>query len=129
MPPRWQRYLAGMLLVAAVLWIIFDWPRFVADFWPPDSSRVGPNLVAAIVQAVFILIVLALVYPPTRHWIERAIESHAHDLKGKVDEQTDALEKKLHTLHTCLDHIIENHPDIPSVHGTDLEPPEKVSEP
>jgi len=128
MPPRWQRWMAGGLLVAAVLWVIFDWPRFVSDFYPPDKSSVGPNLLASLVQAVFILIVLALIYPPTRHWIERAIESHAHELKSHVKEEMAEVHAKMADLHDCLDrvdarvvHVIAHSDHIPNL--PDMEDP------
>ena len=131
-PSRWKQYLALVLLLLAVSWIVFDWARFKADFWPPDRSFIGPNLVASIVQACFLLIVLALIYPPTRHWIERAIESHARDLKDHVQEDNErvhaALQEKLQTLHDCLDHIIEHSPDIPTIHGTDIGPEKPPSD-
>jgi hypothetical protein len=33
---------------------IWGWQRFLADFWPLDSSRVGPNLIASFVTVVLI---------------------------------------------------------------------------
>ena len=121
-PSRWKQYLALVLLALLASWMIFDWARFKGDFWPPDRSFVGPNLLASLVQAGFLLIVLALIYPPTRHWLERAIESHARELKEHVEADNakihDALAEKLSDLHDCMDeaqraitHIIVNSPD------------------
>jgi hypothetical protein len=30
------------------------WHRIVADFWPPDRSYVGPNIVASVVIFVYV---------------------------------------------------------------------------
>lgn len=40
--------------VLAVFLAVFGWARFVADFWPLDNSRIGPNLCASIVIVVLV---------------------------------------------------------------------------
>jgi len=35
-----------------MLWL---WHRLLADFWPLDNSRVGPNLVASVVTAALVI--------------------------------------------------------------------------
>lgn len=91
--------IAGIFAVVLIVWIVVDPSRWKADFYPPDRSFVGPNLVAAIVQGVVILIVLTLVYPPFRRWIDGEL----HKVHSKVDESI-KLSK----------HIIKHHPDIPN---------------
>jgi hypothetical protein len=122
---RARKGLAAALLLAAVGFIAFDWGRFTSDFWPPDRSFVGPNLVAALVQAVFILIVITLVYPPTRRAVERFITGHFHEAHEKLKNEVDVL-------HQCLDHIITHHPDIPEFHAERRPPddtPDTASDP
>ena len=84
----------GLVVAIGLVFLISTWAdqRFLADFYPPDRSYVGPTLVAAVIQWAGVGIVFAAVYPPVRHWIERELD-HVH--------------KK-------LDHVIEHHPDIPS---------------
>lgn len=72
--------------------------RMVQDFWPIDSSRVGPNLVASVVQWIIVAIVASIVYPPFRNWIEREI--------NKIHEKLDKNALLSH-------HIIKHHPEIP----------------
>jgi hypothetical protein len=104
--PSWQRVLAVCALAAVVVFLVTEWSRFVADFWPPDRSFIGPNLVASVVQAGAILIVGALLYPPTRRAFERYMHRHVEDIKAHVSAEHAALHKK-------VDHIIRHHPDIP----------------
>lgn len=63
------------------------WHVIYLDFWPPDASRVGPNLVASAVLAV--LAAPKVVKEWRKHIAHR-----------------DAMHKK-------LDHIIFHSPDIP----------------
>jgi hypothetical protein len=89
---NWKALVAALLLIALIGFTVFDWSRFLADFWPLDASRVGPNLVAAVVQTAIVLGFVALVYPPTRRWIEEHLER----------------------LHAKVDHVILNTKQIPN---------------
>ena len=89
---NWKAWVALVLLIALVLFIVFDWGRFLSDFWPIDKSSVGPNLLASVVQAALVLGVVALIYPPIRHWIEEHLEH----------------------LHTKIDHVILHSSEIPN---------------
>ena len=91
---RWWAAIIGMLGLAA--WATFDWHRFHDDMWPPDRSFVGPNLTAALVQGVLVLVAVAVFYPPLRRAFHRFTSA------------------KLDNLHAKLDHIIVNHPEIPN---------------
>ena len=53
-------YGLGALVLVIVLLSVFH-GRFNADFWPLDASRVGPNLVASVVQWIIIALVAYLV--------------------------------------------------------------------
>ena len=70
--------------IGLILFGIFAWNRFVTDFWPPDRSFIGPNIVASAV--LLSLGVLAI--------FKRMKREHAH-------------------LHAKLDHIVKHSPDIP----------------
>ena len=65
--------------------------RLEQDFWPLDASRIAPNVMATVVQWVILAIVMAIVYPPFRRWVESEIDH----------------------VHQKLDHVIKHHPDIP----------------
>ena len=103
---HWKTVVALSLLTALVLFMVFDWGRFLSDFWPIDSSRVGPNLAASVVQYAIIAGVLYLLYPPFRRAVEKFMKGHVDSLR----EHISAEQKKLHGK---LDHIIEFHPDHP----------------
>ena len=121
--PRWQKRLALVLLVFVLVGVGVGWHRFVSDFWPPDRSFIAPNLVASLIQAAVLLIVGALIWPPTRQRIKRYVEGRAEEVKAEVkDHMTSGhseIHDKLAELHRCLDHIIEHSPTIPTMHSGD----------
>jgi len=97
--PSYQKRIALVVGIAAVVGIAVGWSRFVADFWPPDRSFVGPNLVASVVQWAIVLIVAALLWPPTRRRIHAFVDKKAaalHEAECKDREE----------LHRKLDHLI-----------------------
>ena len=71
----------GAVLAAAVIWR----SRLAADFWPLDASRVGPNLVASLIQAALVFIAAVLVWPPARRRLERYVKTHADAVHEKLD--------------------------------------------
>lgn len=101
--PLYQKLLALGCLLLVAAFIIFWWSRFKADFYPIDHSNVGPNLVASVVQFAVILIVAALLWPPTR----RRIHAFA--------------DRKLNTVHDKLDsihqHHLTHHDDFAALHA------------
>jgi len=113
---RWLKVLIAV--VAAVgLTVIFiaaigsGWlaQRLTQDFWPLDASRVGPNLVASVVQWAVLAIVAVSIYPPLRRWVEGLF----HSLHNKIDRHHHEGNEERSLLHKKLDHIIEHHPDLP----------------
>jgi hypothetical protein len=78
-----KRFAGLVALVAAliVVGIVFH-DRVSPDLWPLDSSRVGPNLVASVVQWVIVLIVASFLYPPLREWFKGSF--------GKIHTKLDA---------------------------------------
>ena len=89
-----------VVIVATLTLILSDWfaKRIVEDFWPLDSSRVGPNLVASVVQWIIVVLIASFIYPPLRKWIENELQK----LHDKLDRNG-----------LLSHHIIKHHPDIP----------------
>lgn len=83
--PAWQKLsaiVAGLLLIAAlVIWR----NRLSTDFWPIDRSSVGPNLLASLIQAAVVLVVAALIWPPTRRRIHRYISGHLAPIHARLE--------------------------------------------
>jgi hypothetical protein len=104
---NWKAWAAAFALVALVYFMGFHWARFLADFWPLDNSRVGPNLTASIVQWALIAIAVALLYPPARRALERYAQRHVDSIKAHISAEQDHL-------HTKMDHIIRNSKSIPN---------------
>ena len=93
--PSW-RNVTAMIALAAVTTACVVWrDRLGADLWPPDSSRIAPNIVAGIVQWAVILIVVALIWPPTRRRLERAAHRFA--------------DRKLEAVHAGIATLREHH--------------------
>jgi hypothetical protein len=113
--PRWHRWVAVGCAAAAVVAVIVFHDRIGADFWPPDSSRVGPNLVAAVVQAMIVTVVLALLYPPFRRAIHRFFDHKLDGIHSKLDalhQSHKDLHGKLDGLHARHDQHEQNHADM-----------------
>lgn len=104
---RWQRWAAGACLVALAFWAVFDFARFEADFWPLDASRVGPNLVASVVQWGLVAFALYLLYPPFRAALDRYTRRHVDELKAHVEAENAHL-------HMKLNHIVRHTKAIPN---------------
>ena len=104
---NWKAWGAVIALAAIVYFMVFHWGRFLADFWPLDGSRVGPNLVASVVQWALIAIAVALLYPPARRAIERFAQRHVESIKAHVEAENAHLHRK-------LDHVILNSRSIPN---------------
>ena len=104
MTNRTKVFVAVVLLGAvggsAALWHA----RFAADFYPPDRSFVGPNLVASVIQAIIVFLAAVLLYPPFR----RAMEQVAH--RANVE-----LHEKLDRNFAAAKHIAKHSPDIPDL--------------
>lgn len=99
--------LALALLAGLLYFMAFHWGRFLADFWPLDNSRVGPNLTAAVVQYAVILALLYLLYPPFRRAVERFAARHVESIKAHISAEHDHV-------HAKLDHVIRYSKNIPN---------------
>ena len=102
---NYQKAIAAALLVLAAISVIVWWSRFEPDFWPPDRSAVGPNLVASVVQWAILLIVGALLYPPTRRAVERFTQRHVDALKAHVTAEHKKVHDRLDDLHSKIDQV------------------------
>jgi hypothetical protein len=83
---------AGVVLglIAAIV-IVTLWPnRVYHDFWPPDASGVGPNIVASVV--VWLVVGLTWLRPH----LKRLHQSHQ-------------------AMHDKVDHVIKHSTDIPDM--------------
>lgn len=123
-----QTYKRVAVLIAFVVLVAagFVWHgRIANDFWPPDRSFVGPNLLASIIQSAVVLFVAALIWPPTRKRIHDFVEKKLKPIHDAVKEQHGRAEKHREEIHAessaqrlsieqKLDHIIKHHPDIPT---------------
>lgn len=127
--PRWQK-LVALTVAAAIAIVVAAWHgRLAADFWPPDASRIAPNIIASVVQWAVILLVLALVWPPTRRRIHQfadrklaPIHDHLTAIRANHLEHMAAIRThhddhaaSLDELHRTLAHIVKHLPipDIP----------------
>jgi phosphotransferase system glucose/maltose/N-acetylglucosamine-specific IIC component len=98
-----------LLIVATVIGGLFShWfaIRLQQDFWPIDASRISPNIVASLIQAVFVVLIMALFYPPFKKALDKAAAKRALEIKQHVTAG-------LNELHGKLDHIIYHSKDIP----------------
>lgn len=88
----------AILALALVLDIgIWGWSRFKADFWPLDSSRIGPNLLASLAITVAVL----------AHNEYRTVRrDEAHHLTMRQMMQ-DVLDEALHPAEQAEEHIAE----------------------
>ena len=57
------------------------WDHVYHDFWPLDSSRIGPNILASAIQWVVVGLVLTFVYRPIKQWINRELDH----VNAKID--------------------------------------------
>jgi hypothetical protein len=114
------RKLAALLVfAAAVAAVIVFRSRISADFWPLDSSRVGPNLVASIVQWAVIFIAAVLLYPPWRRRLHRLIDAKLkplHEHAKRQEQHNEWAAKAIASMHLKVtgEHV-DRHPHFKSV--------------
>jgi hypothetical protein len=78
--------------------LIWGWPRFVLDFYPLDSSRVGPNLCASITVVILI----------TAH-NEYRVVSKAEEHHEKLRQIThDAVKEAIHPAESAEQHVADD---------------------
>ena len=122
--PIYRKVIAGVIVIVAIVAVIIWQHRVVTDVWPLDNSTVGPNLLAALIQGAVVLIVVVLIWPPTRRrlhlFMDRKIDtvqSSLVKLHREAKEHSDLLHQESTvnraTLEAKLDHVIKYHPDIP----------------
>lgn len=110
--PLWTKLVAttvGILLIVAI--IVFR-HRIGADFWPLDSSRVGPNIVASILTWAAIFTATALLYPPWRRRLHRFIDKKFIHHLQPVHEKLDIHAESLQGLHDKHDQLLASHTEI-----------------
>jgi fumarate reductase subunit D len=112
--PLWQKLTAGGCYVALAAALAIFHARVGADFWPLDSSRVGPNFVASVAsvaQAAVVFPFLVLLWPPARRRLHRFMDRklapiHEHLERGRTHD-----EWAFHAIHAM--HHGEPLPDHP----------------
>lgn len=110
---RWRRYGALLVFIAGSAIVYVFRARIGSDFWPPDRSFVGPNLLATVIQDAGLLVILVLVYPPLGRAVHRFIDRktegiHAkldalHERHNEHDQHLEKLGRSLADLHEKLD--------------------------
>jgi hypothetical protein len=79
------------------------WERILADGWPPDDSRIAPNIVASVVQWIIVAAVMYAIWPRFRHALDHWIKGHLHQhhiehseaIKAHLDAHMATLRKDL----------------------------------
>jgi hypothetical protein len=108
--PLYQKILAASAAVLLLVAILAWHSRLGPDFWPLDASRVGPNLLASVVQWAIVVVAAAFIWPPTRRRIHRFVDAKTAPIHDKLSE--------LHQHHkdtqAMIRHVIEHNPDIPN---------------
>lgn len=139
--PMYKKLLALLALLLLITAAIIWHHRIKEDFWPLDNSHVGPNLVAAVVQGAIVLLIAALIWPPTRRRMHRFADlklsgvhrrlgtledNHNESVAQRIDLHADSVKNQT-VLDAKLNHIIEYHPDIPSFEPATPQPRKTAS--
>lgn len=111
----WKKISAIILGVFIVLVGFFFHKRVGPDFWPPDQSTVGPNIIAAIIQGIIVSIIAILLWPPWRKRIHSFVDRKldvlsAHHEKHHADIRT--LMHAVEGLHHRMDGVAEAHANM-----------------
>lgn len=83
--PKWQKAAAWTVGIVTIIAIVVFRNRLGADFWPLDSSRVAPNLLAGLIQWAIIFVLAILLYPPFRKAIHSFFDGKLEGLHAKID--------------------------------------------
>ena len=103
MTGRTKLLVAAVLILGVIASVVLWHNRFSADFWPLDASRVGPNLVASVIQATIVFLAAVLLYPPFRRAMEEIAERANAELHEKIERNA-----------KLMRHVIKHSPDIPN---------------
>jgi hypothetical protein len=112
-----RKWAALAVLGAVICCVIAFRHRLRADFIPLDGSRVGPNLIASLIQWAALFTAAVLLWPPWRARLHRLIDSKLAPLHARVEalharhdshaEHLDALGRSLSDLHSKLDALTD----------------------
>ena len=115
-----RKWTALAVLGAVICCVVLFRLRLGADFIPLDGSRVGPNLIASLIQGAVIFILAVLLWPPWRARLHRLIDSKLAPLHSNLDalharhdahtEHLDRLGRSLSDLHSKLDSLTDKEP-------------------
>lgn len=107
-----------VLVAAAVVWR----HRLAADFLPLDASRVGPNLVAAVVQGGVVFILAVLLYPPLRRTAHRFIDSKLNHIHERVEALHDRHDQHNEHLVSVAQNLKALHDRLEKLEAKDAKP-------
>lgn len=85
MEDRWKKLGAFALSLAIVAVFVFGGTRIRHDVWPPDSSPIGPNLIASLMQWAIVVIVVVLLEPAVRRRLKRFSKKELDGVHAKLD--------------------------------------------
>jgi hypothetical protein len=127
--PRWQKIAAvGVYVLLVAASVVFH-SRLTADMWPPDASRIAPNLVASVLQAAIVFPFLVLLWPPTRRRLHRFADLKLRSVHDKLDARH--AEARAHEEWTvCAIHALHHGEPLPDhPHFSPRQPPstERIS--
>ncbi len=125
--PLWRKLLATAAFLGVVACLVIFWNRLGKDFWPPDRSFVGPNLLASVVQWVVIFVIVILLWPPTRRRIHRFVDRKVETLRSHIDARHRELHERLDVIeahhHAHHDNLARLHRKLDVLLGDDEKPP------
>ena len=93
--PLWQKVSASVVAILTIAVVAIFWSRIGPDFWPPDASRIAPNILASVIQWAIVLMAAALLWPPTRRRIHRFVSRHTEPLHQHYEEIKQHHEEKM----------------------------------
>lgn len=68
------------------------WDRLYHDFWPLDTSRIMPNILASITQWLVIGIVATFLYQPLKRWINAELDHLNAKIEHAIEENPNIAE-------------------------------------
>jgi hypothetical protein len=71
---------------------VWLWDHLYHDFWPLDSSRIMPNILASTTQWLVIGIVATFLYQPLKRWIDAELDHLNAKIEHAIKENPNVAE-------------------------------------